>query len=317
MIDNELIIHIGYHKTGSTFLQEKVFPKMGFDQVMLPMNTISLKRDFDPRLALAKALITRSVKGRDSVNNWNGDRIIISQESLSGHKDGNPGWNPYTIAQNLKLTFPNGKIMIVVREQFDYILSLYAFLVYIKGCERRSLSKYLHDNHKLDFGLVEKLQYDKLIDHYQRLFGKDNVLVMLYEQLKENELYFIDSVSDFIGYKRGIHISSTKVNASTRNLYSLTMSRFINYPFSIGLDTLIRCGVLPAIRPHSSRYDRFLFLLRKEIINPLLDILVSKTEKKIGINPEWRDFLSPIFAESNHRLAKITDINLAKYGYAW
>ena len=70
---------------------------------------------------------------------------MATQEWLSGSAEGNPIWPWKRAAKKLKEAFPEAHVLIVLREQLDYILSIYAFRVLIRGLEHRDLNQYLND----------------------------------------------------------------------------------------------------------------------------------------------------------------------------
>ena len=310
-VEDEILVHIGYHKTGSTFLQKRVFPALSMKQLMFSMDQIANREDFDPDT------VTSSLAGQYQISIWDKERVLISQESLVGHKEGEPIWDRFVIARNLKSTFPNAKILIVIRNQFDYILSLYTFMVYVKGSERRSLERFLLDNMSMEPGLRGALQYDILVDYYQTLFGTGNVLVLPYELLAQNEGCFVKRISEYIGWKFETNFETGRVNSSNRNRSIILTSRLINYPFSLMLEGLIKCGVAPSERPNSSRLEISYALVRKKIVNPGLEWLFSQKTGTLEIPSNWKSFMTPIFSESNRRLTQMISLDLKNYGYPY
>ena len=272
---------------------------------MLPMDSIAAKK-------YNKGEMLRFIK-TNAPTKWS--NLVVSQESLSGHKEGNPIWNPFNIADNLKETFPKGKVLIVVRNQFDYTLSLYAFRVYNKGIERRSLLGYL--NKYAYPGLIEKLQYDKLVSYYFQVFGKKKVLVLPYELLRVDGERFLDQIAKFANVEKKKIELSARINASTKNYYIIEISRIINWPFSLVLEYSQNLGILPREHPSPSRFEKGYRLFKNKIIDPLLTKMFSQSNRKISIDSKWNSRLSPFFCESNRRLAKITNIDLEELGYPW
>ena len=117
---SDVFIHIGYHKTGTTYLQKHIFPTLNVNQILTPdVSYIAESKEYDPQKFLNIIGLSTSSNAQNRYS-----KTIISQEVLSGRGDGNPKWDKYLIAKRLKQTFPNAKILIVIRNQFDYILSL-------------------------------------------------------------------------------------------------------------------------------------------------------------------------------------------------
>lgn len=179
--DSQIFIHIGYHKTGTTFLQKRIFPELPVNLISQPDVTYLALCDNYDSWHFKKVLSQKCT--------WKGyNKTIISQETLSGRGDGNPIWDKFSIADRLYETFPDAKILIVVRNQLDFILSLYTYRVIDRGLERQNLSNYLEE--KFEKRLKEKLKYHKLIEYYCTLFGREKVLVLAYEQLVEDSKSF-------------------------------------------------------------------------------------------------------------------------------
>lgn len=103
----DLIIHIGLHKTGSSFLQHCVFPKIkGINYIYKPENPL-----FVPILASRKNL--------------------MSDEEISRsmpHKD-----NTFKIINKLHKTYPNAKIIVGIRDCRSWFKSCYAQYVKTGG----------------------------------------------------------------------------------------------------------------------------------------------------------------------------------------
>ena len=228
---NNIIIHIGYHKSASTFLQKDVFPQ-------LPVNYVFLSGPYRQILDMVESDIEFDA---DSLLKWiiqeieqkyHGDRkeiTIISHEELSGHPHGYRIINPITTAQNLKEAFPNAKILIIIRNQFDYLTSIYTFRVAIKGQECRSFKQFLSEEERM--GLFDHLEYHRLIKYYIELFGRERVLVLPMEYLKMSPDEFLRELTDFMEVPIELVSKHRPRNVSTKLIYVLSIWRPINYIF--------------------------------------------------------------------------------------
>jgi len=84
-------IHIGYHKTGSTFLQKRVFPFLDANYFkLLDATYLATSQSYDPQQFINVLSQACTIE--------EGKPTIISQETLSGRGDGDPIWNQFTIA---------------------------------------------------------------------------------------------------------------------------------------------------------------------------------------------------------------------------
>lgn len=121
------ILHVGFHKTGSTHLQTEVFPKLpGVHLLTRPHTEIfalfnRLKYDLDAEFPekelrlLIDSLVSRSP---------NAEVLLISDETLLGAPYKNY-LNRDIIAARLSKLFPDGEVIIFLRGQLDLIDSMY------------------------------------------------------------------------------------------------------------------------------------------------------------------------------------------------
>ncbi len=187
MITNDILIHIGYHKTGTTWLQKHIFDKqklgfhLPFDRWEL-MTQLTVPHPFDFDATACCVYIQQILDS--SVNSV--FYPVISHERLSGNPH-RGGYDSKELAERLANIFVRPRILIVIREQISMILSTYN--QYVKRGGPLSLKDYItcrEDKLLLrEFELV-RFQYHRLIAYYHRLFGADNVLVLPYEAIAQN-----------------------------------------------------------------------------------------------------------------------------------
>lgn len=196
----KIYLHIGLQKTGSTFLQKEVFTKV--------RNTEIIDYKKNPILKSKKK------------------KIIISDETLSGDllKLNNK-------KKILSFKSKNTKIILVLRNQKDYLFSAYNYMV-SKGVEYRTFNSWLKKNRNKS--LLKKLSYVDLIKFCWLHFGKKNTLVLFYEDLEENKIFFLNQISKF--FKEKIKkVQNKKVNYSIKNKPILLFFNFINISFFLFL----------------------------------------------------------------------------------
>ncbi|MEM7031271.1 MAG: sulfotransferase domain-containing protein [Chloroflexota bacterium] len=304
MQDTEIFIHIGYHKTGTTFLQHTFFPNLAMNQILFPNVTyLAESQNYEPQ-----QFVNLLVEQAKSTHH---PKTIISQETLSGRGDGDSMWDAHLIGERLHTTFPNAKILMVVRNQPDYILSLYTFRVIIRGLERRSLTDYL--DAKFERGLRQKLQYHYLVSHYRQLFGEKQVLVLPYELFVEAPKQFINRLLHFFDLQTTFEPENRRVNIGSRNKHILNAHRLINYPFGQSIDFLQQYSLLS--QQHYRRVTQAYFYIKRKAIQPILNSALAKGGQTIRYDKDWQETLVVAFRESNATLSQLIDVDLKQYGY--
>ena len=197
----EPLIHIGYHKTGTTWLQRRIFadkafgfwrvwPKRVIDEAFVTLDPF----DYEPERAASG--IAPFLSDADA----HGAVAVISHERLSGF-DLLGSYDAPVIADRLHAAFPQGRILIVIREQRAMMLSMYKQHIKKSGTERpeqlwrqRSPRELRRPGPRL-----EVYEYHRLIGRYQKLFGKDRVLVLPYELLQRDPRAFVREICSHVG----------------------------------------------------------------------------------------------------------------------
>ena len=175
-----IIIHLGLHKTGTTFLQRNVFP---FSK---EINYI-----YGDKLRNLNIV-------EDKVN-------VLSGEWLSGTPhEPEPVSRRYELAYSLSILFPNAKILLVLRNKDDWVNSIYKQYVLSGGKEKKKkFVEYIFDDGYLKF--VEYIFYLK------DLFN--DVKIMYYEDLKNNPNKFLSDLFSFLRVKN-FRVKNIGVNVS-------------------------------------------------------------------------------------------------------
>ena len=191
-----LLFHVGYHKTATTWLQNTVFqPEHGFAQVLdhpeifkLIVNPHGL--DFDA--GLARALMNDHISAAPvgSVN-------VVSLESLSGSPFSG-GRESDGFARRLAEISPDAKILITIREQCRIIASVY--MQYLSRGGTEPAEQFFSGNKVEAFHGFDprNFEYDRLVSHYQSLFGAENVLVLPFETIARDQVKGLGILGKFI-----------------------------------------------------------------------------------------------------------------------
>ncbi|MBB78569.1 MAG: hypothetical protein CL844_06160 [Crocinitomicaceae bacterium] len=222
----QIYFHIGFHKTGTTWLQNKLFLNTEHFNLINnhthPWNDELMKyiitthtNDFEKDKLLE--LIKPKIK-KDKIN-------IISAERLSGH--------PYSAGNDIKLiaekiykTFPSAKIIIVTRDYDSFIISTFKQIV--KEGYPGSFQQYINRNQWF-FPTTPKHYFDhkNTVQLYKDLFNDQNILELNFNTFKSDKKIFLKSISKFI--EKELNINITEHNHIVNKTYSNNRIRAIKF----------------------------------------------------------------------------------------
>ena len=183
------IIHIGMHKTGTTWFQNEFYPKVTDYVFINPKKIVKCLVNpnpffFDPAVARKRLNISKK-------------KSILCEEELSGSimTGGLNGFLTYEMVHRLNATFPNATIVIFLRNQFDMVASIYR--QYVKAGGNYSLNSFLYRRDYPDYRgplfSFNHLDYYNLVTHYQKFFS--TVKVFLFEDFKKEPFSFASQFS--------------------------------------------------------------------------------------------------------------------------
>jgi len=296
-----MLIHIGYHKTATTWLQNIYFSnhlQIAFVgkhpdlwQWLISPHSLDFKEELVKAYFYPK--IDESIK--------NGKFPIFSSERLSG----NPHSGAYdnkNIADRLFSVFPQAKILIVIREQRSAILSNYK--QYIKMGGICTLQEYLFPpiDGKIPLFRLDNFKYHKLIEYYVKLYGLDKVKVMIYEQFKSNPIEFINELANFIEINNSFTFpTKQKLNTSLSD-FAVLLKRRINR-FHGGN------SFFPVI-PMFPRLNVKLFSIVQKI-----DTIQRLSTFNAHFDDEIAGYIGDLYVDSNRSIVNLLKIDLKSYGY--
>lgn len=188
-MENRIIIHVGMHKTATTFLQEELFPKIAEQNPQINfIDTFSIDMDIKDSSKLT----------------------IISDENLDGgsyrlfrnheHRD--------RIARNIARMFPNAEIMICIRGKKSWLKSAYKQFVVGYGWTG-SFGEYV------SFMDPEVLKFEKYIMLLEELFKE--VHVIHFDELVLNPERFVGNVCNILDVPIPHDINFSRKNVSITN----------------------------------------------------------------------------------------------------
>src|SRR5687767_1679237 len=193
-----VFVHIGYHKTGTTWFQRHFFPNHGSLSYEVPYKEVVQQLvypnplDFDTKVAREhfQPALRRAEKA--------GKTLVLSAERLSGNPHSG-GYDSKEIADRIKSVFPKAKIWITLRNQLDAISSNYRQSITEGGTG--SVKRYLGEDppERIPGFSFRYFEYDRLVNHYFDLFGRENVLVTHYEDFRADGAAYTRTLCDWLG----------------------------------------------------------------------------------------------------------------------
>lgn len=302
------LIHVGFPKAISSWLQKYYFqPDCGFFKILDSLETqLAIIKPSPFHFDASAVQRTLAQHAQRQV----GEAIpVITAEALSGNMYCG-GFDGHELAQRLKTVVPQGRLLLMVREQRSLIRSLYkSWIVWgMPHSIERMLQPSTPDlapQFNLDF-----LRFDQRVTCYQQLFGADNVLVIPYEAFKQQPIPVLQQIHRFA------HAPETTLPA----LDDLPVRKRVNRGTSLSWLYWLRLqnrwlystpfnynGLLQADN------DRLMKRLAKSKKNPLPRFTDAWFEK--GFQTTVASMTQGQFADSNRRLAELTGLDLARYGY--
>lgn len=286
-------VHIGYHKTATTWLQHDVFPR---HQALHPYVAGRVWNDPFLRCIVAESdgefdAERARVAYETGLLRLGGlepsDVVVVSAERLSGHA-ASGGYDTFRIAERLHATLPAARVLIVVRSQIDMIESEYRQLVG-EGYPGRISSLWSSDAWKTASFDLGHYEYDRLVREYHGRFGPDQVAVFTYEGIVAERDRFLDRLADFLGvapFERGTDDNAREVHPGLPNR-SLALLRAMNHL-------------------RRSELNRFPIVdLGDRWRGPIVAVTRRLPRRRHLIAAEKRAELAARYRQSNDRLAKL------------
>jgi hypothetical protein len=218
---SEPVIHIGYPKCASTYLQRLVFPNVGKAANLAGGSWADkcylFRNDFDAarfQSIVDTAYVPSSIPGREVpilsceafVEAPFGGFETHFMDNLQRH-----GLDPshYThrngvISTRLKQAYPDARILIIVREPLSWAVSRYK-MYYRAGQTSQPIDHFLSSSLE---------NYAETTARYMELFGADRVRVLPFEMLERDPVLFVRRVVEFIDPAVTVSVPESRLNAA-------------------------------------------------------------------------------------------------------
>lgn len=300
-----LLLHIGYHKTATTWMQRSLFrPDHGYRQIGGHDEVFEFlvrPHDLDFDAAAARAALR---PGLDRLGP--GEVPVLSSEILSGLPfDGARESASY--AARLKAAFPEARILISIRSQRAILASVY--MQYVRRGGTMSPKRFFHHDPGLGyFGFdPAHFEYDRLLGRYQALFGAGNVHVLTQESLRPDPEPALRALARFCdnALYAGLAPDASGAEGASDPEYAVPLLRRVNYLRAgpINRNPAMPLGALGDLLFRGTGY-----LARRAPVKRLLG-------GKRPVSAEVRRDFGGRYAESNRRLAALLGPETDLTGY--
>ena len=309
-----VLIHIGYHRTGSSWLQKYLFqhPKSGFEWIGKahddhPVRQVITMRwsEFDPDAV--RALFEPYLETARA----NGNVPVASFERLSGHACSG-GYDSVLIAERLRAVLPEGRVLVVLREQQAAIVSNYKR--YVRAGGPGTLREFMlppqSSNLRVPLFDFRHFEYHHLIRRYHELFGADRVLTLAYEQFVRDPQPFVNAIAEFAGVSVGPRrVQNLPYDVKEQETFSpaalLTM-RPLNH--------FVRSEVNPTPTIDLRNHRRLKHVAKSRALNVLVPGPLAH-HREAKLERVAAELIGDRYVESNRITAELTGLDLAGYGY--
>lgn len=215
---NSIYIHVGYGRTGTTWLQNQVFPSVSGIQYLGKTEESypdwMLNWNYLDRLLLASEIDTIQ-------NNLNVAReksnVLISSEAFT------QTGGVVDQIDRIKAVTSDSKIILVIRDPADLVVSRYRYLIEA-GFFSDSIDHYL-DYTSRPFDLVRRKRlylydfvYPLVIEKLIQEFGSQNTLVIKYECLVKEPQKFVGTILRYLGVEETLELDYSLTNKSNENI---------------------------------------------------------------------------------------------------
>ena len=238
VVQRPYLIHIGYHKTGTTWLQRHYFSRRhagfafsrecgrtvtGGIEGMTPGRFITDQPLFHYDPKATRAAFDRYFAADIAV----GLTPVISYEELSGNASSG-GWRSKEFAWRLAETFPEARILIVVREQRTMIRACY--MQYLRAGGAVTLRDFMMQSSDPNVPQPDLYyyRYNGLVELYRKLFSPEQVLCVPFEWFRQRPREYLDRLDAFSGAAPDLALPVEVVENPGRDMLQYPLARLLN-----------------------------------------------------------------------------------------
>lgn len=303
---NNTVIHIGFPKTATTTLQNHLFAKHpGILYLGKPYPDDDLKGMIS-RLVMQESTVYQAENLEQYIDKYLAEELetgkkvfLISDETfVSAAKVRDKG----VVAHRLKDLFAAAKILVTIRNQMDAVKSGYIGGGRLLGNVPKkyknmivSFKDWLETSAKMYHGdFVRNVIYFDTIDYYAGLFGKENICILLFEDLVKNPHEFTRKLSLFLDID---FETSWSIIQNAHENKRITQADF-------QIESLrSKLGFMRNVTPIV------------KLMNGLRKIWGTGKRSEVDIPGEWYQRLWNLYKDGNRKLMEKYQLPLENYGY--
>lgn len=317
-------IHLGMPKTATTMLQRFLFPNHSQIEALGKFaNRFPAKRYLNQDL---ECFANKCLQQPDRNGNGATARAVRSfvrelrgkGKVLTFSREGTTSGGEKKKRANARLfheTFGDCQVLVTIREPFSFIEALY--FQHLKGFNLHpahheeaqavfgTFPRYFGINEWLDMhwqrptmGVIESLKVADTLEIYAEEFGKENIGVLLFEQLKDNPVQFAEDLSAFLGVdaeETGRLIDQRVANERWDEERLAQLKRIARSPWSRW-----------RFRRDQKRREKFAEIPAEGFTGP---------KPRAELSEIWRERILDIALGQARRLQKDWGLPLAQFGY--
>lgn len=319
MPENETIIHIGMPKCASTTLQKNFFlqlPSINYaglgkdTDLTAQMNSIFQKDDIHYNENQIRQNIDSAtnpdlpfVISNEFYSNFNAS--FLSRHTIQSRSK---------IARRFKSLFPEAKILIIIRNQYDMQKSIYAqkkfmYSNYVKTNKltfRHWIDLNIYDHNLGWSNIFEYADYYSLINFYFSMF--ENVKVVVFEEMvKDIKVFLKNELCPYIGIdgEEAMKYYIDEVANKRHTKAEIILNKYIHR----GIAFLQKKLGNPQKAISEEKREAF----RKKLYSFTNSIKLGKI--KTEFTEEQKQFMLDYYGENNRKLSEMIGVDLGKYGY--
>jgi len=242
------VLHIGYPKAASTFIVRFLenHPEITMDHYLLS-DLLQTHAEFalSEKPCANKVHVSKDENIAESVcivgtlENW--QRYLYVPGAWDSVKN-DVVVSPWAAAARLHKVHPRAKVLVLIREQADWLQSVYKYVISQLPWDRRSFADYC----STPSGIVHLNagHFDQTISAYIDVFGSDRVRVLRFERIVDAPRQFTAELCSFIG------VSERPIPQKRENESHAQIAHILRFfPFIQGLPK----GVKTALTPYAER----------------------------------------------------------------